>query len=220
MCGLFERVSDTERLRRSFRLDGECAPLAPHPLVRPGEPVAIVRTEPDGRRHLRLALWRFIPHWMKEPPRGRQIINARAETLLEKPAFRTPARYRRCILPADAFYEWTGRSGRRIAWRYARRDGAPMAMAGLWDTWMSPDGSELETTVIITVDANADVAPVHDRMPALLEGKALDAWLDPATPARHAITLLAPAPAGRLGAQEVGTPFRHRPQRDEPPRLL
>ena len=220
MCGLFELTSDPERLRRAFRIDGEMAPLAPRPLVRPGEPVAIVRTEADGRRHLRLALWRFIPHWMKEPPKGRQIINARAETLLEKPAFRGPVRHRRCILPADAFYEWTGEPGRKVAWRYARKDGAPMALAGLWDHWMSPDGGELETAVIITVDANADVAPVHDRMPALLDGPALDAWLDLATPAREAVALLAPAPDGLLVAEKAGNPFRRLPQQDDPPRLL
>jgi putative SOS response-associated peptidase YedK len=218
MCGLFELVSDPERLRRAFRIDGVMAPLRPRPLVRPGEPVAIIRREEDGRRHLRLALWRFIPHWMRTPPRGRQIINARAESLLEKPAFRGPVRYRRCILPADAFYEWTGTPGHKVAFRFTARNGDPLAMAGLWDRWQAPDGGEIETAVIITVKAGPDVAPVHDRMPALLAGPELDAWLDPATSARAAVSLLRPAPAGSLQAREAGNPFRS--LSGETPRLL
>ena len=217
MCGQFGLTSDVARLRRHFRIDGAAAPLAPRPLILPGEPVAVIRAENDGRRHLRLLLWNFIAQWMKTPPKGRGIINARAETLLEKPAFRGPARYRRCALPADLFLEWQGERGHKRAWRFARRDGAPMAMAGLWDRWLGADGTELETAVIITVPAGPDVLPVHPRMPALLEGEALDAWLDPRTAAKEAVALLAPAPGGLLDARMIDNPLR---RRDEHPRLL
>ena len=216
MCGLYSLTIAPEELRAALGY-AEDERFPPRPVIRPGEPVAIVRREEDGMRHLRLALWGFVPHWAKDPRALRRPINARAETLLERPFFRGAARHRRCILPADGFHEWTGERGCRRAVLFRERTGAPLFMAGLWDRWLGADGSEIETAVVITVEANADVSAVHGRMPALLEPGELDAWLDPAAPAREAMRLLRPAPSGLLEARDIGNPLKPSPAQ---PRLL
>ncbi len=250
MCGLYRLVTSPEQVCARFGCEG-AEPFPPRPLIRPGEPVGIVRREDDGARHWRWVVWGLVPHWMKEPfldenspvgefsnrppprapaqppdsmhgqgawagarggssllrPRwkGRRIINARAETLLERPAFRGAVRHRRCLVPADGFYEWTGPRGRKRAVLFTLPDERPFAMAGLWERWMGANGGEIETMAIVTVDANADVAPVHERMPALLRREHWRAWLDVrAVPAQEAIRLLAPAPDGTLRAHEAG----------------
>ena len=204
MCGLYRLITPAEEVCARFGCK-EVEPFPPRPLIRPGEPVGIVRLEEDGARHWRWVVWGLIPHWMKEPPRSRRIINARAETLLERPAFRGAVRHRRCLVPSDGFHEWTGPRGHKRAVLFTLPDERPFAMAGLWERWMGADGSEIETMAIITVDANADVAPVHERMPALLRREHWQAWLDVrSVPAAEAVRLLAPAPDGMLRAQEAG----------------
>ena len=217
MCGLYRLVSPPDAVRERFCYE-EDERFPPRPVIRPGEPVGIVRREDDGARHLWLVLWGLVPHWMQEPPRGRRIINARAETLLERPAFRGAVRYRRCLVPADGFYEWTGVRGQKRAVLFTLPDERPFAMAGLWERWQAPDGGEIETMAIITVAANADVAPVHERMPALLRREHWQAWLDVrGVPATEAVRLLAPAPEGMLVAHDAGNPLKGR---TEGPRLL
>ena len=204
MCGLYRLVISPEQVWARFGC-GRAGPFPPRPVIRPGEPVGIVRREDDGARHWRWVLWGLVPHWMKEVPKSRRIINARAETLLQRPAFRGAVRHRRCLVPADGFYEWTGPRGRKRAVLFTFPDERPFAMAGLWERWMGADGSEIETMAIITVDANADVAPVHERMPALLRREHWQAWLDVrGMPAAQAVRLLAPAPDGMLLAREAG----------------
>ena len=215
MCGLYSLTIAPEAMKAAFGyLEAENFP--PRPVIRPGEPMAIVRRGRDG---LRLVRWGLIPHWMKEPPKGRLMINARAETLLDKPSFRGPVRHRRCLVPADGFYEWTGEPGRKRAWLFRRADGGPFAMAGLWERWMGADGSELDTGIIITVDANETAAPIHERMPAILPEAAWDEWLDAATDARCAVRLLRPAPDDLLVAEEAGNPLRG-PKPPAQPKLL
>ena len=211
MCGLYRLSVTPAAVKAAFGLP-EAPDFPPRGIIRPGEPVGVVRRAADGARRWRLALWGLIPQWMKEPPKGRRIINARAETLLERPSFRGLVRHRRCLFPADGFYEWTGERGHKKAWLFARPDGGVFAMAGLWDRWLGADGSEVDTAVIITVDANADVAAVHDRMPALLlDADAVRRWLDPAVPAREAMTLLKPAPGGSLKTLDAGNPLKRPP---------
>ena len=204
MCGLYRLVTAPEEVCARFG----CAtvePFPPRPVIRPGEPAGIVRREEDGARRWRWVVWGLIPQWMKEPPQGKRLINARAETLLERPAFRGAVRYRRCLVPADGFYEWTGPRGRKWAVLFTLPDERPFAMAGLWERWLGADGSEIETMAIVTVDANADVAPVHERMPALLRREHWQAWLDVrSVPAAEAVRLLMPAPDDMLRAREAG----------------
>ena len=222
MCGQYRLTVAPEILHEQFGTV-EIEAFPPRPLILPNEPVLIVRREEDGRRHLRHVLWGLIPAWVKDARQMRRIINARAETLTEKPSFRGAVRHRRCLVPADGFYEWSGARGRRRAHLFTRSDGAPFAMAGLWECWMDADGGEIETMAIITLAANADVAPVHERMPAILREESWDAWLDVrGVRDREAARLLKPAPEGFLRRREAGASLPElRGEKDErPPRLL
>jgi putative SOS response-associated peptidase YedK len=125
--------------------------------------------------------WGLVPSWARDPAIGNKLMNAKAETLAEKPSFRTALRRRRCLVPADAYYEWqTGaRGGARQPWAFRRRDGAPMGLAGLWEHWEGGDGSILETVTVVTVEANGVAARVHHRMPAILAPERFGEWLAP-----------------------------------------
>ena len=201
MCGLYSFRTSPEEARRLF---GYLEPAAfpPRPHVRPGEPVAIVRLEQD-RRHLVLVRWGLVPSWASEIRPGRALINARAETVNQKPSFRNAMKHRRCLVPADGFYEWRGKvAGRKQAFFIHRPDHGPIAFAGLWEHWMSRDGSEIESMAIITTPANATLAPVHERMPAIIAPEAFADWLDcRRVPAGRAAGLLKPAADDLLVAE-------------------
>ena len=202
MCGVYRLITPAEHIAERFG----CAPprpFAPRQFIRPGEPAGIIRRRDDGTSEFHHVLWGLLPGWMKQPP-ARRVINARAETLLEKPMFRAAVRYRRCLVPADGFYEFTGPRGARQAVLFTLPDERVFAMAGLWEHWQGADGGEMESMAIITVDASPDVAPVHERMPALLRREHWQAWLNcRAVPAHEAVRLLAPAPAGMLRARKL-----------------
>jgi putative SOS response-associated peptidase YedK len=156
-----------------------------------------------------LARWGFLPGFVKDPRDFSLIINARAETAREKPSFRAAMKRRRCLVPADAYYEWlklgAGSRLRRIPYLFRRADGAPMGLAGLWESWSGPDGGEIDTACILTTAANAATVAVHDRMPALLEPKDFTAWLDcDGTADGAAATLLRPAGEDVLEFFEIG----------------
>lgn len=195
MCGLYSFRSAPEEARRLFGYV-ENPNFPPRPYVAPTEPMAIVRLD-RGEKHFALARWGLIPGWSKEMPVGKPCINARAETVLGKAFFRNAMRRRRCLVPADGFYEWKGIPGQKQAYLIRRPDNGLFAFAGLWEWWSSPDGSELETAAIITTEANADVRDIHDRMPVVMEPENFDSWLDAENlPAADAAELLRPAPAG------------------------
>ena len=172
MCG---RYSLTTRLDQLLpRLQGELPPgllehYAPRPLIAPGEPVLALRQE-HGRLQPALMLWGLLPEWSKDPLAGPRPFNARSETVAEKASFRGAWRHRRCLLPADAFFE----KGHRIH----RRDGEPFWLAGIWDRWIGPDGSELESCCVLTTAPNPLVAPLHNRMPVILPDGLEQAWLE------------------------------------------
>ena len=159
----------------------------------------IVRAGQGGEPEQVLVRWGLIPGWCKDPAKLSTMINARSETAAEKPSFRGPLRHRRCLVPTDGFYEWTGRPGAKIPHlirvKTATAAGHLMAMAGLWETWLGADGSELETMAILTTSANATMAAIHDRMPLILAPADFDRWLDcrPGS-AMPVVDLLAPAP--------------------------
>ncbi len=164
----------------------------------------IVRNSYANKREMVLVRWGLIPHWVKEPDDFALIINARAETLLQKPSFRTSLAHKRCLIPADAFYEWSGPKNNRQMHKLEEVGQSPMAFAGLWDHWLGADGSEFESAVIITVAANQDVAPVHDRMPAIIEKQDFEDWLDVKNVrAKEALKLLKPAPSGYLNIKDI-----------------
>ena len=175
--------------------------------VAPTQPVPVVLAE-RGQRHFRLMRWGFWPGWLKDPKTFPLVINARVETIAEKPTFRGALRHRRCVFLADGFYEWrregTGRRATKTPFAIRRADGAPMALAGLWETWIGADGSEVDTAAIVTCGANGTMSAVHDRMPAILAPDRLAEWLDVAdADASRAAALCRPCPDGWLRLDPV-----------------
>jgi putative SOS response-associated peptidase YedK len=159
------RVPVHEGIRRRFNI----APTHEAPVVR--------ATRDGGAREVALLRWGLVPSWAKELSIGSKLINARAETLAEKPAFRTALRSRRCIVPASGFFEWTGETRYRVPHAITVADRPVVPFAGLWETWHAPDGRKLETYTIVTTEANRFVAGMHDRMPAILAEADVEAWL-------------------------------------------
>lgn len=194
MCGRFTLALPAETIRDFLAL-ARMPELTPRYNIAPSQPVAVARFDVRlGERSLQFVRWGLVPRWAKDPSIGQRLINARAETLAEKPAFRAPFRERRCLIPADGFYEWQKVDGQRQPFHIRRRDGGPLAMAGLWESWLGPDGETLESCAIITTSANELVQPIHDRMPVLLPEDAFELWLDPTvTDLKRLSVLLRPA---------------------------
>ncbi|WP_407524863.1 SOS response-associated peptidase [Methylobacterium oryzisoli] len=177
MCGRIVILSPPDVFRAAYGYAEQPNFPARHN-VAPTQPVPVVTAE-HGRRRFALMRWGFLPAWVKDPADFPLIINARIETAAEKPSFRNALRYRRCVFLADGFYEWRRGAGRGQAPFLIRRaDGRPMALAGLWETWSSPDGSEIDTAAIVTCAANGMLAALHERMPAILDPEAVARWLD------------------------------------------
>lgn len=180
MCGRYA-ISLAPEIYRDFYGYAERPNFPARYNVAPTQPVPVVLAE-HGARHFRLMRWGFWPGWLKDPRDFPLVINARAETIEEKPTFRGALRHRRCVFLADAFYEWRrespGRRATKTPFLIRREDGAPMALAGLWETWAGADGSEVDTAAIVTCGANGTLAAIHHRMPAILPPQAVEPWLD------------------------------------------
>ena len=181
MCGRYASTLPAEALARIFATAPAGRDIPPRWNVAPGQDAPVVRRHPaSGARRLDLLRWGLVPHWAADPKTGRHPINARAETAPTAPMFRDAFARRRCLVPAAAFYEWQapppGTAG-KLPWAIARADGAPLAFAGLWEGWRGPDGSVLRSFAILTTPANPAVAPVHERMPAILEPADWPIWL-------------------------------------------
>jgi putative SOS response-associated peptidase YedK len=206
MCGRYVVTTPGEVLAEIFELD-EKPHLVPRFNVAPTQEVPVVRRRADGKRELRSLVWGLVPFWAKERAIGNKLINARAESLAEKPSFRDSFRKRRCLIVADGFYEWQKTDGRKQPWLLRLRGGCPFAFAGLWSIWRAPETRErLETCAIVTTAPNALAAPIHDRMPAILPPASYDLWLDPeADDPRELAPLLAPYPADAMEAFPVST---------------
>lgn len=169
--------------------------LEPRYNIAPTQPVAVVRLDREGRRReFTLMRWGLIPSWAKDIGIGNRLINARAETLTEKPAFRTAFRRRRCLIPADGFYEWQKQATRKQPYFIGLPDRRPFAFAGLWEHWEGADGSVLDSCTIITTAANERVRVLHDRMPVILERADFADWLNPSTTLDRLLHLLRPYP--------------------------
>lgn len=220
MCSRYSLTSPPEAVRAYFRYDNE-AVFPPRYSIAPSQPVAIVRNTPAGAREMALVRWGLIPSWVKDPRAFKLMINARGETAADKPSFRGAMRHRRCLVPTDGFYEWTGASGAKRPFLVRPRGGGPMALAGLWEHFLGADGSEIETMAILTVAANQTMAALHDRMPAILAPEQFDAWLDCRSgSSREVSELLLPAPEGLLELVEVSrkldNPRNEGPEVQEP----
>ncbi len=225
MCGRYAITLPPEAVRAYFAYD-DTPNFPPRFNIAPTQPIPIVLAEPRSRgakRRFRLVRWGFLPGFVKDPRDFPLIVNARAETLAEKPSYRAALKRRRCLVIADAFYEWRkvpSAGGRGAAakrpYLIRRVDGAPMGLAGLYETWSDPSGGEIDTACIVTTAANGLVGLLHDRMPAILAPDAFSAWLDVdgVEPAK-ALPLLKPAPEAALELVEIGT-FVNRVANDAP----
>lgn len=206
MCGRFTLIAPGEAVAEHFDLP-DTPTLAPRYNIAPTQPVAAVRISPQtGRRELTHLYWGLIPRWAKDPTIGSRMINARSETAAEKPSFKAALKYRRCLIPADGFYEWQKLNGRKQPVRIQLADGGLFAIAGLWEQWLSPDGSELESCTLLTTEPNEKLAVVHNRMPVILNPADYDLWLDPG--AQHpgeVQSLLRPYPAEAMTFYPVST---------------
>jgi putative SOS response-associated peptidase YedK len=204
MCGRYTVTSAPEAVRALFRYQ-EQPNFPPRYNVAPSQPIPIVRLV-DGKRHFALVRWGLLPSWVKDPKTFTLLINARGESAAEKPAFRAAMKRRRCLIPADGFYEWQKAGERKRPFYVRAKKGGPMAFAGLWETWTDPNGEELETATIVTTAANKTLAPIHDRMPVIVPPDGFDLWLDTANvDAKTAAALIAPAPENLLEAFEIST---------------
>jgi putative SOS response-associated peptidase YedK len=200
MCGRFLLLTSRDEVAQLFSLDPADVPeLFPRYNVAPTQPVPAVRLD-DGHRAFAELKWGLIPSWAKDAKIANALINARAETVAEKPAFRSPFKARRCLIPASGFYEWAVEGKHKQPYHFHLKDGRPFAFAGLWERWHGEDGAPVETCTIITSEANELVRPVHERMPAILSPGDFAAWLHPKTPAGQLHGLLRPYPAGEMAA--------------------
>jgi putative SOS response-associated peptidase YedK len=200
MCGRYVLKTPGGVLVSAFALDA-AADFPPRYNIPPGTDIPVVRHSPEGRRVLHLLHWGLVPHWARDPAMGARLNNARAETLAEKPAFRDAFRRRRCLIPADGFYEWQTDGRHKQPYYFSLRSGQPLAMAGLWEAWRAPDGGVLRSCAVITTGPNAVMAPIHDRMPVIVAPEHWQAWLT--GPVEAVLGLLAPLPAEDLQAWPV-----------------
>jgi putative SOS response-associated peptidase YedK len=204
MCGRYTLTSSPEALRALLRY-AEQPNFPARYNIAPTQPIAIVRLV-EGKRHFALVRWGLLPSWVKDPKTFTLLINARGETVCDKPAYRAAMKRRRCLIPADGFYEWQKAGDRKRPFYVHAKSGEPLAFAGLWETWQGPNGEELETAAIVTTAANGTLKPIHDRMPVIVPREAFDLWLNCAdVDAKTAEALIAPAPEGLLEAYEIST---------------
>ncbi|MGC8723424.1 MAG: SOS response-associated peptidase [Acidobacteriota bacterium] len=205
MCGRFTVRLPTPDLAAAFGVAARARETAPSFNVAPGREVPVVVDEGEGRR-LDAFRWGLIPRWAKDPSIGERLINARAETVAEKPAFRQAFLHRRCLILADGFYEWKAEGTRKTPY-FISVEGVPVfAFAGLWERWAPPDGEPVLSCAILTVEANAFMRSIHHRMPVILPPEAHGAWLDPHNGDRQALlALLRPFPSEGMRAHPVST---------------
>lgn len=204
MCGRFAITLPTEAMAQLFSATpSNDLPVGENYNVCPTNSVATV-TAREGTRQLRPMRWGFIPHWYKKPGDGPLLINARSETIAEKPAFRAACRERRCVIPATGFYEWTkDAEGKRFPWYIAPSDGAPILFAGVWQDW-GPEGDRISTCAIVTCAAgDHPLSAIHSRMPVTLTPDQIALWLG--EEGKGAARLMQPAPTDRFDWYRVGT---------------
>jgi putative SOS response-associated peptidase YedK len=205
MCGRFELHSAFEIIAKLFGLSGGSFAMPMGYNIAPGQDIAIVVNE-DGANRLSACRWGFVPPWGKELNDGYKMINARAETVAEKPSFRQAFSRHRCLVVADGFYEWKSEGGKKRPFYVHLKSGEPFGMAGLYNLWTAPDGKQVCTTTIITTGANKTLEPIHDRMPVITPPGKYDLWLDPGVHEKEKLLpILTPYPDKEMELYEVST---------------
>lgn len=222
MCGRITLTSSARELALQFELDPgvQLAHLEPRFNVAPSQDVAAVREDHDGHRVLSFERWGLVPHWAKDAAIGNRLINARAETVATKPAFANALRSRRCIVPADGFYEWSGSGAERRPYIFRRPDRAMIGLAGLYERWVGEGGEVVDSCTLITTAANETLAAFHDRMPVILAPSDYPHWLDRGAEDPDSVSsLLAPCPADWLESSPVSSRINN-PRNDDPECLI
>ena len=214
MCGRYTLATPVERLAEEFGFDGSSVELSPNYNVAPTQGVAAILAENGGRR-LEVLRWGLIPPWADDPQIGSRMINARAETAPEKPSFRRAFRERRCLIPADGFYEWQRANGGKQPYYIHMKEARPFAFAGLWESWKEEGGPEIRSCTILTTKPNALAGEIHDRMPVILPTGSYDVWLDPEAEKDELYGLLAPYPEDEMEAYPVSR-YVNSPQNNDP----
>ena len=205
MCGRYAATLPPEQMVELFKLL-RTIDMVPRYNIAPTQPVAAIWEE-SGRREGHFARWGLVPRWVKDPREFPLLVNARVETMAEKPAFRDALKHGRCIIPASGYYEWHANPDKsKQPYYITHDDGRPMALAGLYATWVGPEGEEIDSVATITVPANPQLSVIHDRMPAILEGDGIDQWLDVrGVDAKTAYRLAMPLEDGALKFHPVST---------------
>jgi putative SOS response-associated peptidase YedK len=205
MCGRFELHSVFEIIARIFGLAGSASDFPPRYNIAPGQDIAIIVNE-DGTKRLATCRWGLVPTSARDLKEGYRMINARAETVAEKPSFSQAFSRHRCLIVADGFYEWKSEGGKKKPVYVHLKNGMPFGMAGLYNLWTSPEGEQVCTGTIITTDANETLRPIHDRMPAIAPLDKIDLWLDPRVHEKEKLLpMLKPFPDKELELYEVST---------------
>lgn len=204
MCGRFAQRSDPKKLAKEFKV-AEVPDLEDRYNIAPTQEILGVLESADGRE-MKFFKWGLIPSWAKDAAMGARLINARSETVTEKPAFREAFKMRRCIIPADGFYEWQKTEGRKQPYFFQMKDESPFGFAGLWERWQGATGQAIESCTILTTEANEVLRPVHDRMPVILHPDDYELWLDEDVRKRELLKeLLRPYPAEEMKGYPVST---------------
>jgi putative SOS response-associated peptidase YedK len=221
MCGRFTLTASPDQIQEAFPDYAVPAQMSPHYNIAPTQPIAVIPN--TGEKRVDFFVWGLIPSWSKEPSIGNRMINARGETLAEKPSFRTPYKRRRCLVLADGFFEWVVVPGEKAKQPHYIQlsDGKPFAFAGLWEQWFSPDGSEIKSATIITTEPNEKVAKLHNRMPVILHPDDYARWIDPAERAPESLQdLLVAYPAEEMRhypvSRQVNSPANDVPEVVQP----
>jgi putative SOS response-associated peptidase YedK len=214
MCGRYTYFpSEFSDLRLTWNVD-EVFDLKPCYNIAPTQEAPVI-VQAAGKRTVELFRWGLIPWWAKDPAIGNRMINARAETLAEKPVFKDLLGKRRCLVLADGFYEWRKEGKSKVPMRFKLKSGEPFTFAGLWDTWKQPDGNLLHTYTIVTTEPNDVLRPIHNRMPAMLSNDDAQKWLAVDDEIGHALTLMKPYPPEKMEGYDV-SPLVNNPRNDSP----
>ncbi|WP_414585045.1 SOS response-associated peptidase [Scytonema sp. PCC 10023] len=206
MCGRFTLSQTAEAIYQTFHVN-KIPDLEPQYNIAPTQMVAAVLHNPETKqREFQKLRWGLIPSWAKDLGMGAKLINARAETAAEKPAFRSAFKHRRCLVVADGFYEWQTKEGKKQPFYFHLKEGKPFGFAGLWEQWQSPQGEEITSCTILTTKCNELLEPIHERMPVILQPQDYDLWLDPQVQTPEPLQqLLHPYPSEAMMAYPVST---------------
>lgn len=219
MCGRFALKAPPRSIQEHFHLP-EQVELSPRYNIAPSQAIAVVRQLPGkSLRQLDMLRWGLIPHWARDMKIGYKMINARGETLAQKPSFRTGFKERRCLIAADGFYEWRHLGKEKQPFYVHLKNGSVFGFAGLWESWHSPEGNMVESCTIVTTSPNKLMREIHDRMPVILHPEDYEAWLQNSTPEKTLQQLLISYPAEKMEAYRV-SPEVNSPKNETPACIL